>query len=81
MSALKLLVFLLAVLAGVWLWRRGRQRVTAASQAQPRTRQGTVEMVRCAHCGTHVPAHDALPGHKGLHYCSAAHRKAGEGAA
>jgi uncharacterized protein len=35
-------------------------------------------MVRCAHCGLHLPATDALPGPGGV-YCSAAHRRASEG--
>jgi len=34
-------------------------------------------MVRCAHCGLHLPAADALAGPDGAVYCSAAHRQAG----
>lgn len=82
MSAMKMLVFLLSVLAGVWLWRRGRRPARTGQHVAPRGAPGTpVLMVRCTHCGTHVPAHDALEGRKGMPYCSAAHRDAGEGAA
>lgn len=34
------------------------------------------EMVRCAHCGVHLPRPDALAA-GALHYCSAEHREAG----
>jgi uncharacterized protein len=34
-------------------------------------------MVRCAHCGLHLPATDALAGPDGAVYCSTAHRQAG----
>jgi uncharacterized protein len=34
-------------------------------------------MVRCAHCGLHLPATDAISGRGGV-YCSAAHRDAAE---
>lgn len=34
-------------------------------------------MVRCSHCGLHLPQADALPGPDGQHYCCEAHRAAG----
>ena len=74
---MKLLVVLLAVLAGVWLWQRGRQR-----QVPPPTRPGpapALPMVRCARCGTHVPDNEAITGRRGT-YCSIAHRRESEGA-
>lgn len=73
---MKWLVVLLVVLAGVWLWRRGRQR---AVQAPPRARR--VEAIRpCRHCGVHVPEAEAVNGQHGI-YCSAAHRQQEEGSA
>jgi uncharacterized protein len=33
-------------------------------------------MVRCAHCGLHMPAADAIAGPGGAVYCSVAHRQA-----
>lgn len=77
---MKLLIVLLAVLAGVWLWRQGRRvppphpptaRPTRAA-AQPK------EMAQCAQCGLHLPRDEALAGKHGL-YCSAAHRQQAEG--
>lgn len=74
---MKLLVVLLAVLAGVWLWRRGRRLAKRAPTAQ--ALPPAQPMVPCRHCSTHVPADEAVAGQAGS-YCSAAHRRAAEGA-
>ena len=74
---MKLLVVLLTVLAGVWLWKRGRQR-----QVPPPARPdlgAALPMVRCTRCGTHVPGDEAIAGQRGT-YCSTAHRRESEGA-
>lgn len=73
---MKLLVVLLALLLGVWLWRRGRS-VRVQDDGQ---RPGAVPqpMVRCAHCGVHLPRDGAVAGHAGL-YCSVEHRREAEG--
>jgi uncharacterized protein len=73
---MKLLIVLLAVLAGVWLWQRGR-RVGDAPTRPGRAK--ALPMVRCARCGTHLPATEAVAGHAGS-YCCASHRRASEGA-
>lgn len=80
---MKLLLVLLTVLAVVWLLRGARQSTKrrdlppAAGDDRPRTPGAAVQtMVRCAHCGMHLPAADAIR-HAQLPYCSAAHRKAG----
>lgn len=67
----KLLIVLLAVLAGVWLWRRGRRLARQAAVMRPPPPVQT--MLRCAVCGTHVPEGEAARGARGA-YCSAAHR-------
>jgi uncharacterized protein len=72
----KLLIALLAVLAGVWLWQRGRRMSDA--QARP-DRAKALPMVRCVRCGTHVPATEAVAGHAGR-YCCVSHRRESEGA-
>jgi uncharacterized protein len=78
---MKALIVLLAVLAGVWLWRNGRQKALAErkrpderSTPQPDRLQ---QMVCCPVCGVHLPRSDALVGRLGL-YCSAAHRQQAE---
>ncbi|MFT3779503.1 MAG: PP0621 family protein [Ottowia sp.] len=73
---MKLLVLLLAVLAGVWLWQRGRR---ARGQARQGGAAATLAMVRCARCGTHVPGNEVVAGRQGS-YCCAAHRRESEGA-
>ncbi len=78
---MKALIILLAVLAGVWLWRNGRQKALDARKP-PKERAkpdgGVQEMVSCPVCGVHLPRSDAVAGTQGL-YCSAAHRQQAEG--
>jgi uncharacterized protein len=74
---MKLLLILLVVLAGVWLWRSNRpsgpklRRQKTEAAAQP------MDMVRCALCSVHVPTADAVQGKKGV-YCCADHRHRAE---
>lgn len=65
MARLLLLVALIA--AAAWLWRRfKRPAAPSADTVQPAL------MVRCAHCGVHVPRDKALM--QDAHwYCSQAH--------
>lgn len=81
-----LLVFAVLWIA-IWLWRKNRreemrdaQRERAAKAQQPPGAPAVgapKAMVRCAHCGLHLPATDALAGPDGAVYCSTAHRQAG----
>jgi uncharacterized protein len=81
-----LLVFIVLFIA-IWLFRKGQREDEreAARKARPAppAAQPTVgapqAMLRCAHCGLHLPATDAIAGPSGI-YCSAAHRRAAEGA-
>lgn len=75
---MKLLIVLLAVLAAVWLWRRGR-RPSAPRPSDRRGRGQALPMVRCDRCGVHLPGADAVHGHRGS-YCCVAHRRDAEGA-
>jgi uncharacterized protein len=81
-----LLVFAVLWVA-IWLWRRNRreemreaQRERAAKAQQRPAAAPSVgppqAMVRCAHCGLHLPASDAIAGPGDTVYCSAAHRQA-----
>lgn len=79
-----MLKYLLLALIVLWLFYspaiRGRlikPRHTGKPKAPPTT-VPPQEMVRCAHCGLHLPAAEALV-HAGQPYCSAAHREAGPG--
>lgn len=69
---------LFAVLAVVYaVWRA--QRRAAPPPKDSRRRRPIAppqDMVRCAHCGVHLPREDAVAG--GAHlYCSTAHRDRG----
>lgn len=72
----RLLIWLL--IAGVvwWMWTgRRRVRPPPARPAPPPTQLTTMQ--RCAHCGVHLPAPEALQDRDGRPYCSAAHRELG----
>ncbi|MCE4537696.1 hypothetical protein LXT12_10590 [Pelomonas sp. P7] len=66
-----LLLALLALLFFMLGAKRGRPREPEARAAPPPPKPQA--MLRCAECGLHLPADDALPGKGGV-FCSAAHR-------
>jgi len=83
---LKIFIFLLAVLFGVWFWRRNRLNAlkekqqdkshTAASQVNAKVDlQEPSAMHACDHCGVHLPESDMVKGRAGR-YCSESHRQA-----
>jgi len=81
---MKYLIVLFVVALAIWLWRRNRREEMeeAAKAAKPAARPRVGEpqaMVRCAHCGLHLPASDAIAGPGGGVYCSIAHRQAAAG--
>lgn len=67
---LRLLIIVIAVLLIVWLARRLFRRPPA--DTPPREE----DMLRCAHCGLHIPASEAIKGPDGTPYCSEEHRDA-----
>lgn len=70
MGKFLLVILVLAVIGGGW-WIKHRAKLTAGRKP-PRLEA----MLRCAHCGLHVPRSEALM--LGEHaYCSAAHRERG----
>ena len=83
---MKYLLVLAVLWVAIWLWRKNRReemqdamRERAARQAQQRTPApagAPQAMVRCAHCGLHLPATEAIAAPGGAVYCSTAHREA-----
>ncbi len=65
-----LLLLFVAVVVG-WLWVGQRRQVTRRREAER-----LQAMTPCAHCGLHVPVHEAVT-REGKPYCSAAHRDLG----
>ncbi len=76
---MKFLLVLSVVLVAFFIWRQNRQDTPPAERPR-RAPPGPTAMLACAHCGTHVPEGEALPGRQG-HYCCAEHRRQAEGSA
>lgn len=73
---MKFLIVVLAIVLLAWLVF-GRSRSGARPKPPRAPKPAAVEgMVRCAHCGVHLPASEALAT-GALHYCSDAHRERG----
>jgi uncharacterized protein len=77
---MKYLLVLAVVLVAIWLWRKARREELQSRTPPPPPAPGTLAppqaMLRCAHCGLHLPAADAVRGRDGTVYCSVAHRQA-----
>jgi len=71
---MKLLLVLLAILFGVWLWRSRR---IAERPSAPRTQAKLQNMVTCQVCGLHLPSTEAVTTARGV-YCGDAHRQQAE---
>jgi uncharacterized protein len=69
---MKILLFLVAVFALLWLLRGAQSRRAPPTGRSP----GPAEpqpMLACAQCGVHLPRDEALTGRGGV-FCSSAHR-------
>ena len=69
----KLIFLVLAVAFAWWVLKSYRKSITR--RGPPRA-AAPEDMVRCAHCGVHLPINDAVVD-RGNAYCSEAHRLAG----
>ncbi|MDY0249854.1 MAG: PP0621 family protein [Pseudomonas sp.] len=66
MGLSRLILLVIIIGGGIWLWRRFNRRHTIEQHPS------TQSMVRCAHCQVHLPQDRAL--YKSPHwYCSAEH--------
>ena len=73
------LLLILAVLAlAWWLWHRALGTPRGSKPANHENKHATETMIRCAHCGVHLPLADAVVGNNGV-YCCAGHRQLGQG--
>jgi uncharacterized protein len=72
----KALLVLAALLFGVWLWRqRGESGGVSGARKPPEALPQ--DMLRCRHCGLHLPANEAIAGAQGS-YCCNEHRRLAE---
>ena len=70
---MKYLLLFALVFVAYLLWRNGR--LAARKSRPPPHAPGTPQdMVRCPICGVHLPRSDAVPGQRGIFYCSNEHR-------
>lgn len=72
---MRMLLLLVAVVLALAWWSRGRKG-PAASGAPPAP-PAPQPMLRCARCGLHLPAADALRDAQGRPYCGPAHLQQG----
>ncbi|WP_124950105.1 PP0621 family protein [Sulfuriferula thiophila] len=63
------ILFFLLIGGGVYLWLRSK-RPSSPSSAKPKSAE---DMVRCAHCGVHLPRSEAI-GSEAAWFCSNAHQ-------
>jgi uncharacterized protein len=69
----KLLVLLLVIVVVLWLFRLHGKKVRARERAAG-SPERVEDMVRCAHCGIHLPRSESLPQGPAF-FCSAEHRR------
>lgn len=72
---IRLVVFILVFWAGWRLWKIWQDQQALPNQPKQTDHES---MVRCAHCGVHLPKSQALT-QGDEYYCSEAHRDAGPG--
>lgn len=73
---LRILFWIALIAAAVWLWRKLKRASSTPGSARE---QDAPPMVRCAHCGVHLPRDRALTLEQQW-YCSQAHLEQGPGA-
>ena len=78
---MKYLLLILVLVVAWLLWRNARLRDERASRPPPpQPPAGNLqEMVSCPVCGVHLPRSDAVPGQRGVLYCSHEHRLRADG--
>jgi uncharacterized protein len=69
----RLLVLIVLVVLAVWFIRRALRRLQPSDK--PLVKEG--ELVRCAHCGVHLPRSEARQA-EGVLYCSEEHARLGK---
>ena len=77
---MKYLVLLLVVAVGLYLLRgrsTGRRPDGGKTSAPQQAPETPGPMLKCAHCGVHVPHDDSVLDAAGRTFCSDAHRLAG----
>ena len=69
----KIILIVLGLLLAYWFLKSYRRRADRPDAQAPRA--GAEDMVRCAHCGVHLPRSESVTT-QGSFYCSADHERA-----
>lgn len=72
MGLSRLVIFVLLAFVGWTLWKKYRLTTKAAATKQQQPKD--LPMVRCQHCGVHLPQPDALH-HNNQWYCNEHHAR------
>jgi uncharacterized protein len=75
---LRLLFWIVLIFAAIWLWRKFKAPAASSQSNRSSNEQDAAPMVRCAHCGVHLPRDRALSVQQQW-YCSQAHLEQGPG--
>lgn len=75
---LRLLFWIVVIFAAIWLWRKFKAPAASNQSHRAPREQDAPQMVRCAHCGVHLPRDRALSVQQQW-YCSQAHLEQGPG--
>lgn len=74
----KPLLTLLVIGLGLWWWLgQRRDAVRGASRSSTPSTPSVQPMVACAHCGVHLPQHEACFDERGQPFCGMEHRRLG----
>lgn len=68
----KIILFVLGLLLAYWLLKDHHRK--AHRDQRPRWAGGAEDMVRCAHCGVHLPRSESITT-RGAFYCSVEHQR------
>lgn len=71
----KIVILVIAFAAAFWLLRGLRKR--SGGEAPPPANSAVEDMVRCAHCGVHLPRGEAVMSQQRF-FCSSQHRQESE---
>lgn len=73
---IRTVIFILAIFGIVWLIRRSLDQSRSSRNRRPAQ---VGQIVKCAHCGLHVPHGEAVYDASGTTFCSSKHRELGPG--
>jgi uncharacterized protein len=73
---MRLIVLIALVVLAVWLIRRALRGPVQKTDLQKKAEAAPGDLVRCAHCGVHLPRSEARQA-EGLLYCSEEHARLG----